>query len=356
MNALTRVLPNPRMRRLLLMVVLPIILILLGLWYWAHSTRYQSTDNAYVYANQVSVTPQVTGRVIAVPVAQNQAVTPGQVLLEIDPAPFQLALDQANANLKTVSDQIRAQQQTLRAAQAELQGAQANVAYMQRDVQRKTNLVEKDVVPAARLDDLKTNLIMAQQKTVALRAQIAQIQASLGGNANQPIDQQPAYQQALAARDKAALQLSYTTIKASAAGVVTQVNVKPGDVVTSGRPVFALVMSGERWVDANFKETQLTHVHVGQKAEITVDTYPHHEWQGTVVSIAPGTGSVFSVLPPQNATGNWVKVVQRIPVRILIDTSADGPDLRAGMSAEVTIDTHYSLFFGSREAKAAAHS
>lgn len=356
MNAVTRLFQNPRLRRLLLMVVLPIILILLGLWYWAHSTRYQSTDNAYVYANQVSVTPQITGRVIAVPVVQNQTVTPGQVLLEIDPAPFQLALDQANANLKTVSDQIRAQQQTLRAAQAELRAAQANVAYLQRDVQRKTNLVKKDVVPKARLDDLKTSLIMAQQKTLALKAQIAQIEASLGGNAYQPIDQQPAYQQALAVRDKAALQLSYTTIKAPAAGVVTQVSVKPGDVVTSGRPVFALVMSGERWVDANFKETQLTHVHVGQTAEITVDTYPHHEWRGTVVSISPGTGSVFSVLPPQNATGNWVKVVQRIPVRILIDTTADGPDLRAGMSAEVTIDTHYSLFFGSRAAKATAHS
>ncbi|MBU6421993.1 MAG: HlyD family secretion protein [Gammaproteobacteria bacterium] len=356
MNALTRVLPNPRVRRLLLMVVLPIIIILLGLWYWTHSTRYQSTDNAYVYANQVSVTPQVTGRVIAVPVVQNQAVTPGQVLIEIDPAPFQLALDQANANLKTVSDQIHAQQQTLRAAQAELQGARANVAFLQRDLRRKTNLAQKDVVPQARLDDLRTNLVMAQQKTVALKAQIAQIQASLGGNAYQPIAQQPAYQKALAARDKAALELSYTTIKAAAAGVVTEVNVKPGDVVTSGRPVFALVMSGDRWVDANFKETQLTHVHVGQKAEITVDAYPHRSWEGTVVSIAPGTGSVFSVLPPQNATGNWVKVVQRIPVRILIDTSADGPDLRAGMSAEVTIDTHYSLFFGAPAAKAATHS
>ncbi|MGH8415342.1 MAG: HlyD family efflux transporter periplasmic adaptor subunit, partial [Gammaproteobacteria bacterium] len=134
---------------------------------------------------------------------------------------------------------------------------------------------------------------------------------------------------------------------------VTEVDIKPGDVVTAGRPVFALVISGERWVNANFKETQLTHVHVGQKAEITVDTYPHDNWEGTIVSISPGTGSVFSVLPAQNATGNWVKVVQRIPVRILIDTKPDGPDLRAGMSAEVTIDTHHSLFFGSRDAKAA---
>ncbi|MGH8397309.1 MAG: HlyD family secretion protein [Gammaproteobacteria bacterium] len=353
MSTLKRLFENPGIRRLLLMVVLPLILIILGVWYWAHTTRYQSTDNAYIYANQVSVTPQVSGRVIGVPVVQNQAVTPGQVLLEIDPTPFQLALDQANANLKTVSDQIRAQQESLRAAQAQLRGAQANIAYLKRNLQRKTNLEKRDVVPAAQLDEIRTNLTIAEQKTVALKAQIAQIEASLGGNANQPITQQAAYLQKLAARDKAALELSYAIIKAPAAGVVTEVDIKPGDVVTSGRPVFALVMSGERWVNANFKETQLTHVHVGQKAEISVDTYPHDKWEGTVVSMSPGTGSVFSVLPAQNATGNWVKVVQRIPVRILINTKPNGPDLRAGMSAEVTIDTHYSLFFGASEAKAA---
>lgn len=350
MSAIKRLFETPRIRRLLLMAVLPLILIILGLWYWVHSERYQSTDNAYVYANQVSVAPQVSGRVIATPVTQNQAVAPGQVLLKIDPASMQFALDQANAKLKTVGDQVRAKQQQLRAAQAELKGAEANVAYLRRDVQRKTNLEKRDVVPAARLDSLKTNLIMAAQKTVALKAQIAQIVAGLGGDPFGPITQQAAYQQALAARDQAALELSYTTIKAPTGGVVTEVDVKPGDVVVAGRPVFALVMGGQRWINANFKETQLTHIHVGLKAEISVDTYSDRTWQGTVVSIAPGTGSVFSVLPAQNATGNWVKVVQRIPVRILIDTHPGGPDLRAGMSAEVTIDTHYYPLFGSSDA------
>ncbi|MHB8425106.1 MAG: HlyD family secretion protein [Gammaproteobacteria bacterium] len=352
MSAFKRLFKNPRTGRLLLMVMLPLLLIILGLWYWAHSTRYQSTDNAYIYANQVSVAPQISGRVIAVPVVQNQVVTPGQVLLEIDPKPFQLALDQTNADLKTVSDQIRAQRQALRAAQAELRGAEASVAYLKRDVQRKTNLEKRDVFPAARLDDIKTNLTIAEQKAVALKAQIAQIEAGLGGNADQSITRQAAYQQAVAARDRARLELSYTTIKAPAAGVVTEVNIKPGDVVTAGRPVFALVMGGQRWVNANYKETQLTHIHVGARAEITVDTYPGRTWHGTVVSISPGTGSVFSVLPAQNATGNWVKVVQRIPVRILIDTQPGGPDLRAGMSAEVTIDTHYYPLFGLSDASA----
>lgn len=352
MSAFKRLFKNPRTGRLLLMVMLPLLLIILGLWYWAHSTRYQSTDNAYIYANQVSVAPQISGRVIAVPVVQNQVVTPGQVLLEIDPKPFQLALDQTNADLKTVSDQIRAQRQALRAAQAELRGAEASVAYLKRDVQRKTNLEKRDVFPAARLDDIKTNLTIAEQKAVALKAQIAQIEAGLGGNAGQSITRQAAYQQAVAARDRARLELSYTTIKAPAAGVVTEVNIKPGDVVTAGRPVFALVMGGQRWVNANYKETQLTHIHVGARAEITVDTYPGRTWHGTVVSISPGTGSVFSVLPAQNATGNWVKVVQRIPVRILIDTQPGGPDLRAGMSAEVTIDTHYYPLFGLSDASA----
>src|SRR5215469_3561395 len=323
---------NPRLRRLLLMIVLPLVLVVLGLWYWVHSDRYQDTDNAYVVADQVSVAPQVPGRVVSVSVSQNQAVTAGELLLRIDPQPFQIALEQANANLENVRNQIKAEQ-------AELAGAEAHAAYLQREVERKTNLVKQDVVAASKLDDLRTQLTEAQQ-------QIVQIRASLNGNPSLPYDQQATYKQALAARDDAALQLSYATVKAPADGVVTEVDIKPGDVVAAGHPVFALVMSGKRWIEANFKETQLTRVHVGQKVDITVDTYPGRRWQGVVESIAPGTGSVFSVLPAQNATGNWVKVVQRIPVRVAIDMTPGGPDLRAGMSAEVNIDTHYNPLFG----------
>jgi len=327
---------NPRLRRLLLMIVLPLVLVVLGLWYWVHSDRYQDTDNAYVVADQVSVAPQVPGRVVSVSVSQNQAVTAGELLLRIDPQPFQIALEQANANLENVRNQIKAEQ-------AELAGAEAHAAYLQREVERKTNLVKQDVVAASKLDDLRTQLTEAQQ-------QIVQIRASLNGNPSLPYDQQATYKQALAARDDAALQLSYATVKAPADGVVTEVDIKPGDVVAAGHPVFALVMSGKRWIEANFKETQLTRVHVGQKVDITVDTYPGRRWQGVVESIAPGTGSVFSVLPAQNATGNWVKVVQRIPVRVAIDMTPGGPDLRAGMSAEVNIDTHYNPLFGDASA------
>lgn len=336
MNAPMRLFQNPRARRFLLMIALPTILVVAGGWYWIHSERYEDTDNAYVVADQVGIAPQVSGRVTDVPVTQNQSVTPGQLLLQIDPQPFQIALDQANANLENVRNEIRAQQ-------AELAGAQAHAAYLQREVDRNTNLVKQDVVSASKLDDLRTELTVAEQE-------IAQIRASLSGDPNLPYTEQASYKQALAARDQAALQLSYTTVKAPAAGVVTEVDIKPGDVVAAGRPVFALVMSGKRWIEANFKETQLTHVHVGQSVEITVDTYSGHTWHGTVESIAPGTGSVFSVLPAQNATGNWVKVVQRIPVRIAIDADPNGPDLRAGMSAEVNIDTHYSPLFGEADA------
>jgi membrane fusion protein (multidrug efflux system) len=327
---------NPRMRRLLLMVALPLVLVVGGLWYWVHSARYQDTDNAYVVADQVSVASQVAGRVTAVPVSQNQSVAAGQVLLQIDPQPFQIALDQANANLENVRNQIQAQQ-------AALAGAEAHAAFLRRDVERKTNLVKQDVVAASKLDDLKTQLTEAEQ-------QIAQLKANLGGNPSLPYTQQATYRQAVAARDDAALQLSYATLKAPAAGVVTEVDIKPGDIVAPGHPVFALVMSGKRWIEANFKETQLTRVHVGQKVEVEVDTYPGRKWQGTVESIAPGTGSVFSVLPAQNATGNWVKVVQRIPVRVALDPIEGGPDLRAGMSAEVDIDTHYNPLFGQASA------
>src|SRR5262249_37380672 len=220
---------------------------------------------------------------------------------------------------------------------------EAHADYLRREVTRQDNLVKQDVVSAAKVDDLRTQLTVAD-------AQIAQIKASLNGNPDLPFTQQAMYKQALAARDDAALQLSYATLKAPAAGVVTEVDIKPGDVVAIGHPVFALVMSGKRWVEANFKETQLTRVHVGQKVEVEVDTYPGHTWQGTVESIAPGTGSVFSVLPAQNATGNWVKVVQRIPVRIALDQAQGEPDLRAGMSAEVNIDTHYNPIFGQASA------
>jgi membrane fusion protein (multidrug efflux system) len=333
---------NPRLRRLLLMVALPIVLVIAGLWYWVHSSRYQDTDNAYVVADQVNVAPQVAGRVLAVPVVQNQAVTAGQVLLTIDAAPFQIALDQANANLDTVRNQIQA-------LQASLVGAEAHAAYLRREVDRDTNLVKQDVVASSKLDDMKTQLTVAEQ-------QIAQIKANLSGDPSIPYTQQASYKQALAARDDAALQLSYATLKAPAAGVVTEVDIKPGDIVATGHPVFALVMSGKRWVEANIKETQLTRVHVGQKVEVEVDTYPGRKWQGTVESIAPGTGSVFSVLPAQNATGNWVKVVQRIPVRIALDPVQGAPDLRAGMSAEVVIDTHYSPLGGEASADQGTNS
>ncbi len=338
MNAPKRLMESPRLRRLLLMVALPLVLVVVGLWYWVHSARYQDTDNAYVVADQVSIAPQISGRVTQVPVSQNQSVTPGQLLLQIDPQPFQIALEQATANLENVRNEIGAQQ-------ASLAGAEAHAAYLQREVNRKTNLVKQDVVAASKLDDLRTQLTEAQQ-------QIAQIRASLSGNPDLPYTQQASYKQALAARDQAALELTYTTVKAPAAGVVTEVDIKPGDVVAAGHPVFALVMSGKRWIEANFKETQLTHVHVGQPVEVSVDTYSGHTWKGTVESIAPGTGSVFSVLPAQNATGNWVKVVQRIPVRIAIQVDPDGPDLRAGMSAEVNIDTRYSPLFGEAVAEA----
>jgi membrane fusion protein (multidrug efflux system) len=336
MALLARLSENPRLRRLLLMIALPLVLAVLGLWYWSHSERYQDTDNAYVVADQVNVAPQVTGRVIQVPVAQNQAVQPDQLLLQLDPAPFKIALDQATANLESVRNQIRVQQ-------AQYLAAEANAAYLQREVNRKTNLAKQDVVSSSKLDDLKTGLTVARQE-------IAQISASLNGDPNLPYSEQASYKQALAARDQAALQLSYATLKAPAAGVVTEVDIKPGDIVTAGRPVFALVMSGNRWVEANFKETQLTRVHVGQKVEVRVDTYPSRKWLGTIQSIAPGTGSVFSVLPAQNATGNWVKVVQRIPVRIALSLAPGDPDLRAGMSAEVDVDTHYNPFFGEASA------
>jgi len=288
-----------------------------------HSTDGRHLDDARIVVDStsglVSIRTQYTG---------SDAESPAAVEYRI--------MVPRNANLENVRNEIRAQQ-------AQLAGAVAHAAYLQREVDRDTNLVKQDVVSTSKLDDMRTELTVAQQ-------QIAQIRANLSGNPDLPYDQQASYKQAVAARDQAALELSYTTVKAPAAGVVTEVDIKPGDMVAAGHPVFALVMSGKRWIEANFKETQLSHVRVGQPVEISVDTYSGRTWHGTVESIAPGTGSVFSVLPAQNATGNWVKVVQRIPVRIAIQTDSNGPDLRAGMSAEANIDTRYSPLFGEADA------
>lgn len=323
--------------RTVLMLVVPALLLLIATFWWWRASQYVTADNAYVQADKVLIAPEVSGRVVLLPVAENQVVAAGDLLFRIDPQPYRIALDRAEANLAAVANQIAAQRAAYRETQARLEAARDNARYAASELQRKQALARHDAATAAAVDALQNKLLNARAAVAATQAEQARILAGLNGQPELPVEQQPAWLQAKAARDKAALDLANTEIRAPEAGVVSALDLEKGEMVAAGHAVFALLGSGQRWVEANLKETELTDVHVGQPVSIVIDAYPDYEWQGTVESISAGTGAVFSVLPPQNATGNWVKVVQRIPVRIRLATGQQNPVLRAGMSAEVTI-------------------
>lgn len=331
--------PRPWVRRLriALMILGPAALIGGGLWYYFSTRGYVSTDDAYVQANTVTISPQIAGRVVAVPVHENERVKQGQVLLRLDPAPYRAAYEAAQAKLAATADQVHSLAAQYQALGARIDGAKDQVDYLRREVARQGPLAKKNVVTNAKLDAIETQLQQARHKVVALQAQQDQVLARLGGNPNQPVADNADYKQAAAALAQAKLQLSYTVVRAPADGIAGPVSVRPGDVLQAGSPALPLVETGEYWVKANFKETQLTKVHPGERARVSIDTYPGRTWKAHVASISPGSGEVFALLPPQNATGNWVKVVQRIPVRIDFDAGQSGPRLSAGMSAQVNV-------------------
>lgn len=346
--------------RWVLFLLLPIVLAA-GAYFYVTGGRYISTDNAYVEADKVGISTDVSGLVKEVDVRDNQLVAAGDVLFKLDDEPFQLTLDRANAQLGIVRNDINALKANYRDMQAQIAQAEDSVAYYDREFQRQQSLIQQHVTAQTNFDAARHNLQVAQQKVASLNQQLAAIAANLNGNPNIPVEQHPRYLQALAQRDEAARELQHTVVKAPIAGIVTNVpSLQPGQYLQAATPAFSLVATGHVWVEAQPKETELTDVRSGQAVTVTVDTYPDLEWHGTVESLSPASGSQFSLLPAQNTSGNWVKVVQRIPMRVRIDTSAkDMPPLRAGMSAEISIDTghergipHFltALFGGSRGA------
>jgi len=329
--------PRRRVRRVLLWTGPLLVLMVAGYFYFT-SGRYVSTDNAYVKADKVAISPQVEGAIVEVDVAENQEVHKGQVLFRIDPSSFRIALQLAGAQLDSVRADLLALKAQYRQDQEQVQLAQDNRDYAQRELQRQLSLDQQKLTSKATLDQARHTLEQARQSIKVSLEQMAQIQAQLGGNVDLPVEQHPRYRAALAARERAALDLEHATVVAPFDGVASNTP-EPGAYVKPGAAVMSIVARDNVWVEANFKETELTHVRPGQPVSIRVDTYPGQVWHGRVVSLSQATGSEFSVLPPQNATGNWVKVVQRIPVRIAV-TPADGHEvLRAGMSTEVDIDT-----------------
>ena len=327
--------------RLLLMLVVPLALVIGAGYFYITGGRYISTDDAYVQADMVAISADVGGRVTAVAVHDNEPVKTGQLLFQLDDRPYRIALEKAQAQLASARLQVDGLRASYRQKQADLKAAQDTVAYQEREFARQQQLLAQHITAQSKFDQTRHDLDAARQQLAAAQQQIASTLAALGGNPDIATDQHPLVQQAQSQVDQAQLDLSHTTIRAPADGIVTKVNKLPvGQYLTAATPAFSLV-ANDAWIEANFKETELTHMRVGQTATVDVDTYPDHTFKARIESIGAGTGSEFSVLPPQNATGNWVKVVQRIPVRLKIEDPDPNRPLRAGMSVTVEVDTGY---------------
>ncbi len=311
-----------------------------GGWFWLSGGRYVSSDNAYVHADLLLVSTDVAGVVQEIPVHEGQRVRAGDVLFRLDPAPFRFAVAGAEAKLRQTALSIEAMRQDYVRMQRDVAAQEAAVRLAQAQFDRYADLVRTSSVSRADYDQARFRLQQAQQQEAALRQQ-AQVQlARLGGNPDVAPQDHPEYQQAAAELDEARRRLERSVVRAPFDGVVTRVeSLQPGQYLGAATPAFGLVGSDRVWVQVNPKETDLTWVKPGDPVTFTVDSYPGRTWHGTVASISPAAGGQFSVLPPQNTSGNWVKVVQRIPVRVRVQPDPDAPPLRAGMSVVATIDT-----------------
>jgi membrane fusion protein (multidrug efflux system) len=332
--------PRRRWLRWALFGLLPLALIGGGYWY-VTGGQVMSTDDAYVEADKVGISTDVSGIVKQIDVGNNQQVEAGQVLFRLDDLPFRLALERADAQVGIVRNDLNALKANYRDMQAQIKQAQNDIDYYDREFRRQQDLAAKNVASQQTFDTARRNFQNAQQKLASLNNQLAAIAANLNGDPDIPVEQHPRYRDAVAQRDEAARQLDHTVVKAPFAGIVTNVPaLAPGKYLQSSMTAFYLVATDHVWVDSNPKETQLTNVRAGQPVTVTVDTYPELEWHGTVESISPAAAQEFALLPAQNTSGNWVKVVQRVPLRVRLDTSDKSrPPLRAGMSVEVDIDT-----------------
>ena len=332
-----------RYRRFLLLVVLPLVAVVAGLVLYLNGGRYVTTDDAYVGAQKVLITPDISGKIEKVVVREGQQVKEGDVLFEIDPVPFRLAVAHAKAALEQARTNYDNLVANIKIYGQMLDLAQQGIDLKQRDVERKSSLVKNNVGSQLDLDNASNALVTAGAQAQFIKQQLSNARTQLLGNTELPLEQFPPYAQAKAKLDEAERNLDHSVMRAPMAGVATQVDqIQLGRFVTAGTPVFSIIDVSNPWVDANPKESDFTYLAVGQPVTLDVDAFPNHEFKGTVGSLSPGTGAQFAILPPQNATGNFVKVVQRVPVRIYFDKNDKFvARLKAGMSVYATIDTNH---------------
>jgi membrane fusion protein (multidrug efflux system) len=329
--------------RTILLVVLPVIALVGGGLFYMMGGRYIETDNAYVGAQKVLITPEISGKVVHVAVHEGQHVKPGDELFTLDKTPYELKLNAAKGKLAAARSAYDKLMTSYKSLNDLITLGEKNVELKQRDYDRKLKLAQSQAGSQADVDTSAGGLVTAKLELEFTKQQRDTTLNQLLGNPNLPVEQFPEYAQAQAAVDDAQRDLIHTVVRAPISGTATQVdNIQLGRFVTAGTPVFSVVDDQDLWVDANPKETEITNLRVGQKATLDIDSFPDRTFTGTVTSVSPGTGAQFSILPPQNASGNWVKVVQRVPVRITFDKDEATRFLRAGMSVNVSIDTHHS--------------
>ena len=325
--------------RVLLLVIVPLVAVAAGFYFYATGGQEAETDNAYVKANIVPISSAVTGRVIEVLAHDNQQVEAGAVLFRLDPEPYQIAVDGARAQMDVVRSDVQSLRAEYRVTLQDAAEARSRIDFLEKQLVRQEYLKEKGMTRGDMYDEARHNVEAAKRRLDSIREKTNRVIAELSGNPDTPVERLPRYAEARAAFDAAMLDMSRSRIKAPFTGVVSNLKLQVGEFVEKGAPMFSLIESGPLWIEANYKETQLTHMTVGQSARVVADAFPDHEWPASVETIASATGAEFAVLPPQNATGNWVKVVQRIPVRIRVEQPPGNPQLRAGMTVTVSVDT-----------------
>ncbi len=327
--------------RTVLMLVVPVIFILTGVTLYYAGGRYVTSDNAYVKAPITSIVSQTSGRVAQVLVHENQVVEAGHRMLQLETREFELAVKEAEANLADVVQELENRRAELRRAGVDIKRHQERRRYMASVYKRRQMMASQGIELGTKLDEAQHLFRTADSELVASRERENGILASLGGDPKATVESHPKYVAAAARLDRARLDLDRSVLIAPTGGIVVKMTLEPGEYIESGASLFAIVQTDAPWVEANLKETELTHIRPGQSATFVAEAYPDVQWTGKVVGISPATGAEFAVLPPQNASGNWVKVVQRLPVRLSLDKTgaSNNPALRVGMSVQVSIDT-----------------
>ena len=325
--------------RTVLLVLVPLAAAAIGIYIYAESGRYVTTENAYIKSNVIAISSDVSGRVEWVGVEDSTLVRKGQILFRLDQQPFKIALDRSEAELDLVRTQVEHLRADYHEAVTQVVTEEERVKFLTRQLSRHKKLMDRKLGSEQAYDVAAHDLSLAKRQVRVLRQRVQRALQSLEGNPDIKVEEHARFLRARAERDQAAIAWADTSIEAPVDGIVSNMKLQAGEYVEEGDAVFTIIENGKVWVEANLKETQLTHVLQGQSASITVDAYPDIEWPATVDAIAPATGAEFSVLPPQNATGNWVKVVQRIPVLLDVEQPPKGNPLRAGMTVTVAIDT-----------------